>query len=291
MLRGLFGAGAIRQKKFCYVDGKKGFCFSGEGPRPWPPDRLSGPFIEIQIMLRRLINHGFARPPLTTLAAVAVACFLAMGMLLIAPTPSNAGVIIGPVSATTDMGEIDTSTPISNLLNRSGLFPGMYAAGTTDFDAYTSATSHDRGIFSVNSWLSASGVRTGRVDFDLGQTYQVESFALWNGRVTQGILGFRLFASSDAAFTSSTLIGSFTAASVPDVAPAQVFTFAPTSAAYVRLVIDSVQGAASTTSIGEVAFEVPAPVSASLPEPATLTMCVLAAPLALFGLKRRSRRA
>jgi hypothetical protein len=69
----------------------------------------------------------------------------------------------------------------------------------------------------------------------------------------------------------------------------EVFTFAPTSAAFVRTVITSNNGNLNVTGFGEAAFEVQASPTA-VPEPGSLALLGIGA-AALLGYARRRRKA
>jgi hypothetical protein len=163
--------------------------------------------------------------------------------------------------------------------NQSALFPG-YTSLVTDFDAYLASNPVHEGTFASALWQSAAGHPTGNFDFDLGGTFTIQSLALWNlgGAAASAVNGFDLLASADPSFSSATLLGSFNANStgVATAAPAQVFTFTPTSAAFVRMVITSNHGGTNATSFGEAAFEVQSSPTA-VPAPPTLLLGLVGA--------------
>src|SRR5262249_10588098 len=115
-------------------------------------------------------------------------------------------------------------------------------------------------------------------------------FALWNdgGNTGINIRGFELLADDNAAFSSPTSLGSFTAdpntGSETAVLP-EVFTFAPTSAAFVRLRVTSNNGDPFNTAFGEAAFEVQSSPTA-VPEPGSLAL-LASGGLGLLGYARR----
>jgi hypothetical protein len=203
------------------------------------------------------------------IAPVSVTAITLAVVFAMAPA-ARAGAILQPAGASTNMGTLASSGP-GNVRNQSGLSTG-YISLSTDFDAYIGGNPTHNGLPSANFWAS-NFIATGDFDFDLGGTFTIESFALWNrGQdIPTNVVGFTLLASADSAFTSTTTLGSFTANTntgpANAVAP-EVFTFTPTSAAFVRMQITSNNGASNNvTSFGEAALEVQA-----IPEPSSLLL-------------------
>ena len=213
---------------------------------------------------------------------------LAVALLGILAPVARAGVILQPASASTNMGG---SFPPGNTRNQSGLSAG-YTSGVTDFDAYLASNPTHNSLLFANNWISAEGSTSGNFDFALGGTFTLESFALWNlgDGLGDNVRGFELLADDDAAFTSPTSLGTFTAAhnkGPTNATSAEVFTFSPTSAAFVRMVITSNWGGTTFTNFGEAAFEVQTSPTA-VPEPASLAL-LGAGGLGLLGYARRRR--
>ncbi len=202
---------------------------------------------------------------------------------------ARAGVILQPASASTNMGTFDGSP--DDTRNQSGLSAG-YTSGVTDFDAYVASNPTHASNDFANDWISAGGFPTGNFDFALGGTFTIQSFALWNigGNEDFNLRGFELLASDDASFSTFTSLGTFDANpnTGPDTAVLpEVFPFAPTSAAFVRMRITSNNGSIFSTGFGEAAFEVQSSPTA-IPEPGTLALLasgVLSA--GLWGWRRR----
>lgn len=207
-------------------------------------------------------------------------------VLLSTMAAADAGTILQPVGATTTMGSYSSQYLPTFAINQSALSPG-YVSGVTDFDTYTaSANTMLAGGGSFNTWYSSAGTLTGNFDFDLGGLTTIESFALWNDPQSagQGVNSFNLWADDNSAFSSPTLLGNYSAVEgLGNSNYAQVFGFAPTSAAYVRIEILSNHGSTFVTGISEAAFEVSA-----VPVPAAVWL--LGSGVAgLIGVARRSR--
>ena len=157
---------------------------------------------------------------------------------------------------------------LTHLYDQSGLSAG-YTNHLTDFDAYLAThPTHDSSGFNDNDWIGFRPVGE-YVDFDLGGSYPIESMALWNIGGGSGInlVNFRLYASDNPSFSSPTLL--LTSSANPNTGPTsavlpEVFTFAPTTAHWVRVNIDSVVTLGTQEgAFGEVAFEaVPTPAAA-----------------------------
>lgn len=218
---------------------------------------------------------------------------LASAALLASLAPAaRAGFILQPAAASASIGTTNGSP--DNTRNQSGLSAG-YTSLVTDFDAYIASAPTHNSFLDVNLWLASA--ESGNLDFDLGGTFTIESFALWNRGSSHSVnvRDFELLADDNAAFSSPTSLGAFVANSNTGpffaVLP-EVFTFAPSSASFVRMRIVSTSFSAIgiVPLVGEVAFEAQPAVTAAAPEPATLTMFGLFAPALLFGLRRRASR-
>lgn len=212
---------------------------------------------------------------------------------LVSSSPAQAGLILQPTAASTNMGSF-TGQPIRTI-DQSGLSTG-YTSLVTDFDAYfASNPTHNIGFSPPNGWGSSVTVTSGNFDFDLGGTYTIESFALWNegGDLAGNIVGFTLLAADNAAFNNASVLGSFTAN--PNTGPAtaalpEVFTFAATAASFVRMQITSTNAnpGQSNAVLGEAAFEVS---TTAVPEPSSMSLLATAGAIGLVGAWRRRRLA
>lgn len=180
---------------------------------------------------------------------------------------ASAGYMLAPVSATTNM-PTSSSNLLDKMFDQSGL-SAHYTSGVTDFDTFTSTTTHDNGVFLANCWAAINFATTGHIDFYLGGTNTVDKLAMWVNANDSSTKGFTLYASQDDTFASSTNLGTFSAIKSGS---AQVFTFASTSANYIRMDISSTQGTSFGAVIGEVAFSTQqaAEVPAVVPAPASI---------------------
>jgi hypothetical protein len=178
---------------------------------------------------------------------------------------------------------------IGNTINQSGLSTG-YTSGVTDLTAYLSSTPvHD----SLNSSNYFSGVgSSGSVDFNLGASYSIQSFILWTdgSNVPSEVRNFSLLAAGDAAFTNPVNLGSFTATGpgITSAVGAEVFSFSPTQAQFIRMQITSNNGG-SATVLGEAAFA--RANQSQIPEPSTFILGGFGLALALIAKQRQSRKA
>ena len=221
-----------------------------------------------------------------------VAIALSTLVLTVQAESAFSSIIIQPASASTTAGGVSGFVNISHTVDQSGLSAG-YTSGVDDFDVYLASNPTHANAPSANRFTSASNEVPGQIDFDLGGTFTIESFASWNmgsssgNPEPSGILDFTLIADDNAGFSSPTVLGSFTASTVGDFfnMPAQIFTFASTQSSFVRMSITSTVND-SNFSLGEAAFEKS---SAVIPEPSTLVLWSLGA-IALVGLGWRRRK-
>lgn len=216
------------------------------------------------------------------LAAVCVAVLAATQQL-------KAGMILQPtaVTAPSESG----SAVADNMINQSGLSVG-YTSQVTNFDSFLASATHANSGTTV--WANTPLVTFPvNLDFDLGGSFILESLGLWNWDISivagAAAKDFNLFAANDSSFTSATLLGSFTAleSASNSAAAGQVFSFAPTSASFMRLEFLSNYGSPLQIAIGEVVFETSS--GAAVPEPSSLALFGIGACVVGLGAARRRR--
>jgi hypothetical protein len=189
-----------------------------------------------------------------------------------------------PASVSTDMGE---TAPARHMIDQSGLSP-RYTHLVSDFDSFIASNptaDHQSGLA---LWGSQVNVRTGNLDFDLGGQYIVGAMALWNlgPGDPSSLHHFNIWVDDNSSFSSPEKVDEFTASNslgTANAAGAQVFTFAPISASFVRIeVIDTWDPSSFGVALNEVMFATP------VPEPPTYAM--LLAGLGLVGFIGRRRK-
>ncbi len=187
---------------------------------------------------------------------------------------SSAGSLIVP-------GIPANSEPVEDLINQSGL-TANYVSGVTDFDSFVSTT------LSVprNGWAAGFGTQPPAfLDFDLGGEFFIDAMAFWGVDGVAAIRDFSLLASLQDDFSDATVLGNYSAETQFALNPAQVFTFAPTNARFVRLSYTSNFGSTSRAgAASEVAFR-----SFIIPEPSSLALMVVGV-AGLIALRWRQSR-
>ncbi len=211
-----------------------------------------------------------------------------LGMLLLSNTAAQAGAIYQATGATTNLGSYSAQYLPIYAIDKSGL-SANYVSGVTDFATYVATTTSVAGGSSFNTWFSSQGVLTGNFDFALGSAQTIQSFVMWDDPQAglQGVNSFTLLASDTSSFVTSTNLGTFTALDT-DI-HAQVFNFAPTTASFVRMQINSNFGSTFVTGFVEGAFQTGSP-TAAVPEPITITLFG-AGLVGAAAMRRRKKKA
>jgi hypothetical protein len=93
-------------------------------------------------------------------------------------------VMLSPVSAATDIVPYNSTVPVGNLINHSGVTT-PFTNGVTVFDTYFAnpnqfATSGNNGTNNWQSVLASGFGYQGIVEFDLGAVYKINQLAVWN---------------------------------------------------------------------------------------------------------------
>ncbi len=190
-----------------------------------------------------------------------VAALMATVFLLL-PTQALSSFILNPGNVISSTIPPHSGSYTSSFaLDQSGLSVG-YTSGVTDFDTYF-AGNPAHTLSGVNTHFLSSSSAPGTIDFDLGAVTALDGFALWNWHNSNGGVGVTsvsVFSSNDAAFTSTTSLGTFGFSLVPTTAQLVEFS-SQASTQYVRL---SLSGNGNLIGFGELAFEqaeanIPAP--------------------------------
>lgn len=182
-----------------------------------------------------------------------------------------AAVLLSPATVIgTDLGVFDSTTPLVNMINQSGL-DKLFTSGVTDFDTYfaTGDPPFGQGNF-VNNWQSNFSFNLplmGYVDFDLGAVYSIDQLAIWN----RSLKDIKILV-SDTSINTLQEVASF-------ILPNHLnfpFSYSPTlldlgaayNAQYLRIEIDSVHLFSPSDDFGyAIIGEV---VAAALPSPVEL---------------------
>ena len=178
---------------------------------------------------------------------------------------AQAGTILQPAAISSTL--VGWGWDLNWTINQAGL-SSNYVSGVTDFDSFVATATNGAGW--LGGWTGPMGDNpNGFVDFDLGAEYTIESFASWESQGPAGANGemasFSMYASNDPAFSTFTHLGDYVGSYDPFGTAPDVYSFAPTSARYVRLHILSFY--TGDIAFGEFAFEqsvVPAPAATAL---------------------------
>ncbi|MEM9481756.1 MAG: PEP-CTERM sorting domain-containing protein [Verrucomicrobiota bacterium] len=197
--------------------------------------------------------------------------FFAIGLLA---TVALGGVVVAPISVSTDMGEFDPLFPITALINPSDLTPS-YVSGSTDFDTYVASAPT-----TSNVWLSAIGVMSGNIIFNMGSSMELSSIAIWNADGTSAVVGFNLVGSNDSGFSNP--VSLLSGATALDPGPV-AYDFAPATVQYVRMEVLSNAGSTLFTGMHDIVFEA---TTVPVPEPGAIAL-VIASVIGTTLVRRR----
>ena len=176
--------------------------------------------------------------------------------------PASADTILGPVSATTNMGE---TFPLVHSFDQTGLSQN-YTSGVTNFDIYVATARHTSNP--GDDWVS--NAMSGAVVFDLGNIFLIDRAAVWNFGTGSGIPSFAIRditlegSLNNVSFFN---LGAYTLTN-PNGAPdtlAQLLSFSTTTMRYIRMNVINTYG--SNAALGEIAFS-----QQVVPEPSSLLL-------------------
>jgi F5/8 type C domain len=206
-------------------------------------------------------------------------------MLCATGSANAAGLIFSPVGGVINSGGPGSGT-LADTYNQNGLTT-KFVSGVSDFDTYLAPKPTHTNVFAGNEWFSEFGTSSATVTYDLGSALNIDRLALWNEDAS-GIGRFNLLASRDNVNFSSLAVGlsPFANSSTTPFYAAQVFTFANTSARYVRFEASGCRSDVyAACAIGEVAFSVNSSATA-VPEPFTIVGTLVGGTAALRMRKR-----
>jgi hypothetical protein len=200
-----------------------------------------------------------------------------MGLAAVSVPSSAQAALITGVTASTDMGEF---FPISQIVDYSGLSTPVSLTST-----------HAQGANS-NDWAS-NNIETGNVTFNLGGTYNLAGFSVWNfnGIDQVGVKDVIIKSSLDGSKYTTIAdaptqfkIGAYAAPESPELV-----SFTPVLASYVRFAIGSNYGYPGYTGLSEVQFDGEKVTTQAVPEPLTIAGSI-AAGAGLISAKLKQRK-
>ena len=161
------------------------------------------------------------------------------------------------------MGSLDESSySAQNMIDHSGLVAD-FTSGVTELSTYLESADINHATDPHVMFVSPVGTTSGYIDFDLGGSYELTTFLLWNDKDTQGINTFQLFIDDDESFTNPKELGppeGFYASYGYDGSeiPMQQFQLNKLKGRYVRLYVWGIfptNTLASLAQVAEIAFD------------------------------------
>ena len=218
---------------------------------------------------------------LSTLLAVCL-CGFAKADIVLAPQAT----IRNDLGTWSNPGhDIDLAYDQSGLSNN-------YVSGITDLNGYLTLNPTHVSRYGVDpktTFVSNGGTPFGFIDFDLGDSYSLNSFVFWQGwHPNEQVRDFTLFTSETSDFSVATNVGSFIATFNPNttnggIAAFEQFDVTDSVGRYVRLHIQSNTGSAGFSHFGELAFG-----ASAIPEASSfLCFSLLSAGTILWRCRRK----
>ena len=217
---------------------------------------------------------------------------LIFGLLIVLVTSTGvyADTILSPGAVLNNsLGELSSNYSSNFMIDQSGL-SSSFDSGVTKFFTYVGSNpthvTSEGGAGTFVSWVSDGTTTSGNIDFDLGGVYNIKDVVLWQGVSgnSASVQSFDIFTSTDSAFSTPSLVGSFVAfqgTDNPEIA--QVFDVIDSFGQYVRLSINSNYGnGANLTGLGEFALNV-----STIPEPSIFAVLPLVSGLACIRTRKR----
>jgi len=188
---------------------------------------------------------------------------LVAGLLVAGTVGKGQAVMISPQGVVfNSMGSYRSYTTPEKMIDHSGLVTD-FTSGSTELPDYlgNGNTGHRA---ETSSTFVSNNTSSGYVDFDLGGSYEVSTFLLWNDSDAQGINDFQLLIDDDPSFPNPKVLGTYSAAFGAGWTgiPMQQFKLNKERGRFVRLeVLDTHKagGWNNLAQIAEIAFDASTP--------------------------------